>query len=82
MPNGLVENIMARSPNKVRLNLAMPPETKELLDTLQDRTGAASVTETIRRAIALLDAVSKEQKNGGEIYVHRADGAEVPIYIF
>jgi hypothetical protein len=60
----------------------MPPETKELLDSLQNRTGASSVTETIRRAIALLDAVSKEKEKGGELYVHRANGTEVPIYIF
>lgn len=72
---------MAQLEKKARLHLAMPLQTKELLDNLQERTGAASMTETIRRALALLDVVSKEQKNGGELFIHRSDGVQVPIHI-
>ena len=42
---------MANKEEKVRLNLVMPPKTKELLDSLQTRTGAQTMSETIRRAL-------------------------------
>jgi hypothetical protein len=67
---------------KERLHLSMPPKTKELLDDLQDRTGAGTMSEVIRRALSLLDVVSKEQKEGGQFFIHSKDGSQTRIEIF
>lgn len=66
---------------KERLHLAMPPKTKQLLDDLQARTGAGSMTEVIRRALALLDVVSAEQENGGGLVIHGQGGKQTKIRI-
>ena len=66
---------------RVRLNLAMPPRTKELLEELQQRTGSGSMAETIRRALALLDVVTAQQAKGGELYLHWPDGTHSKIHI-
>jgi hypothetical protein len=42
---------------KKRLTLELPAPVRERLDQLRERTGAESVTEVIRRALALYDAV-------------------------
>jgi hypothetical protein len=72
---------MTSTEGKVRLNLAMPPRTKQLIDDLQERTGAGSMSETIRRALALLDVVTEQQKKGGELYLHWPDGKHSRIHI-
>ena len=72
---------MTTKDEKVRLNLAMPLKTKQLIDDLQDRTGAGSMSETIRRALALLDVVTAKQGEGGELYVHWPDGRQSQIHI-
>lgn len=66
---------------KTRLHLAMPEKTKQIIDDLQVRTGAGSMTEVIRRALALLDVVSAEQENGGELFVHGRGGTKTKIRI-
>jgi Arc/MetJ-type ribon-helix-helix transcriptional regulator len=60
----------------------MPPKTKELLDDLQQRTGSGSMSEVIRRALALLDVVSKEQKTGATFFIHNTDGSQTRVEIF
>jgi hypothetical protein len=72
---------MTGTEEKVRLNLAMPLQTKQLIDDLQKRTGVGSMSETIRRALALLDVVTEQQKKGGELYLHWPDGQQSRIHI-
>jgi len=72
---------MAAAEPKDRLHLAMPPRTKQLIDDLQARTGSGSMSETIRRALALLDSVSKVQEKGGELFVHWQDESQTQIII-
>jgi hypothetical protein len=69
------------APPKVHLHLAMPLSTKMLLAALQERTGSATMTDTIKRALALLHVVAQEQDQGGELFIHRRSGEHVPIYI-
>jgi hypothetical protein len=59
----------------------MPLKTKLLLDNLQKRMGAGSMSETLRRALALLDVVTAEQEKGGELFVHGPDGKQTKIRI-
>jgi hypothetical protein len=66
---------------KERLHLSMPPKTKGLLDDLQARTGAGTMSEVIRRALALLDIVSQEQKSGGQFFIQKKDGSQTRIEI-
>jgi hypothetical protein len=73
--------MMTTKDEKVRLNLVMPLKTKQLIDDLQDRTGAGSMSETIRRALALLDVMTSKQEEGGELYVHWPDGRQSQIHI-
>lgn len=44
---------------KERLHLTMPPGTRLLLDKLQERIGAGSMTEVIRRSLNLLDIATE-----------------------
>lgn len=67
---------------KERLHLSMPPKTKGLLDDLQTRTGAGTMSEVIRRALALLDIVSQEQESGGQFFIQKKDGSQTRIEIF
>ena len=59
---------------KVRLNLEIHPDVKARLDDLQERTQAASLTEVIRRSLALYNLVVDLQQEGGRITLHRKDG--------
>ena len=67
---------------KERLHLSMPPKTKGLLDDLQVRMGAGTMSEVIRRALALLDIVSKEQESGGQFFIQKKDGSQTRLEIF
>jgi hypothetical protein len=73
--------ILSSTEEKVRLSLAMPPQTKQLIDDLQRRTSAGSMTETIRRAFALLDVITAQEEKGGELYLHWPDGQQSRIHI-
>jgi hypothetical protein len=66
---------------KVRLNLAMPHKTKQLIDDLQERTGSGTMSETIRRALALLDVITAKQEEGGKLFVHWPDGTQSQVHI-
>jgi hypothetical protein len=59
----------------------MPHKTKKLIDDLQERTGAGSMSETIRRALALFDVITAKQEQGGELYVHWPDGKQSQVHI-
>jgi hypothetical protein len=72
---------MATVEEKVRLNLAMPHKTKQLIDDLQERTGSGTMSETIRRALALLDVITAKQEEGGKLFVHWPDGTQSQVHI-
>jgi hypothetical protein len=59
----------------------MPHRTLQVLNNLQERTGAESMTEIFRRALALLDVVTAKQEEGGRLYVHWPDGSQSEIHI-
>jgi len=63
------------------LNLAMPHKTKQLIDDLQERTGSGTMSETIRRALALLDVITAKQEEGGKLFVHWPNGTQSQVHI-
>ena len=70
---------MATDKNKERMHVAMPPQTRQLVERLQARLGAGTRSETVRRALALLDIVITEQDQGGELYIHAPDGTQTRL---
>jgi hypothetical protein len=39
------------------------------------------MSETIRRALALLDVITAKQEEGGKLFVHWPDGTESQVHI-
>jgi len=59
----------------------MPLSTKHLIEDLQHRSGATSMSELLRRALALLDVVITEEQRGSELYFHRLNGEQSKVVI-
>lgn len=72
----------ARKQPKVRLNLDMSVEVKEQIEALRDRTHADSMSEVIRRALALYDFMLTQQEAGATTIVRTGDGAESRLPLF
>lgn len=67
-----------KSADRVRLSLDLSPRVKVQLKDLEVKTEAGSLTEVIRRALALYDLVVEHQAEGGKLIFQDADGnAEV-----
>ena len=60
---------------KYRVSLDLPPVVKDTLDDIRDITAAASVTEVIKRALAVYKAFAEIQAAGDKIQVVGADGS-------
>jgi hypothetical protein len=58
-----------------RLNLAVATQTRDLLSDLQRRTGAASLEEVVRRALAYFDILVRIEEDGGRIVVEPKKGS-------
>ena len=68
-----------RSSKKVRLNLDMPPAVKERLEILRDSTHADSMSEVVRRALAVYEFVARESERGCQVYSRDEKGDETRI---
>jgi hypothetical protein len=58
-----------RAVEKVRLNLDMHPAVKEQLQSIQERTKADSMSEVLRRALAVYQTILDTQDSGGTVLV-------------
>lgn len=72
---GIVARPLRNRP-KVRLNLDMPEEIKERLDNLRELTNADSMSEVIRRALAVYDFLWQEKDDGADAIIRYKDGSE------
>jgi hypothetical protein len=68
------------APQKTRLNLEVPQSRTEL-DQLVVRSGASSLTEVIRRALALYDLVLEHSEEDGKMVLRHKDGREEVLRI-
>ena len=66
---------------KVRLNLEVTPALKAELDELQKRTAASSVSEVLRRAIALYDMLTEHYAKEGSVVLEAKDGTKEKLRI-
>lgn len=71
----------ARKQPKVRLNLDMPEEIKEQLEELRDLTHADSMSEVVRRALAVYDFLLLEKSAGGVTFIRDKDGKERELFL-
>ena len=61
--------------------MTMPPELKDRLEELRDRTNAESLSEVIRRSLAVYETIISEQNNKSKIVFRSEDGAEKELII-
>ncbi len=60
--------------SRIRLNLAVSPEVKARIEHLQSTTEGASITEVIRRALALYEEFLTIRNEGGQLVVETPGG--------
>lgn len=65
-----------RKDEPARLNLKMSQATRQQLEHLQVRTGADTLTEVIRRALAVYDLLIEEKDKGATPVLRSEDGKE------
>jgi Arc/MetJ-type ribon-helix-helix transcriptional regulator len=61
---------------KSRLSLEIPKQTRDQIDDIVKRSGASSLTEVIRRALALYDLVLEHKAENGTLVLRHKDGRE------
>lgn len=61
---------------KVRINIEVSPRVREKLGELQKRSEASSLTEVIRRALALYDLAVETVDQGGQLVIEHKNGTE------
>lgn len=66
---------------KVRLNLEFAPQIYEQMQAVQQRSHAASLTEVLRRALALYDLVTEHLVDGGNVVLVDGKGKQEKIHI-
>lgn len=66
---------------KSRLNLDLPERVRERLEDLRDVTSAESMTEVIRRALAVYDALIMAQEEGDIIIIRTREGQETRVLL-
>ena len=68
---------MPRSPRNVeteRLNLVVSTMVRERLENLRDETEAESMTQVIRKALAVYDFLWQEKSRGAKLIVKSEEG--------
>ena len=66
---------------KVRLNLELNRQSREQIDRVQTRIHSPSITDIIRRALALFDLFTEHTAQFGEVVFRYRDGAEEKLRI-
>ena len=61
--------IMSRKPARKRLNIEVGPAVEDRLKVIRVRTGASSISEVIRRALAVYDDITANEAEGGTMTV-------------
>lgn len=67
---------IARNGAKVRLNLDMPEALRLKLENLREQTDAESLSEVIRRSLAVYDFLWQEKSKGATTIIKDEDGKE------
>ncbi|MCP3933950.1 MAG: hypothetical protein GY708_01110 [Actinomycetia bacterium] len=68
---------MRESAGRIRLNLAITPDVKARLEDLQHRTSADSMTEVIRRSLAVYERLVELDEQGSQLKLEGPDGEDL-----
>lgn len=71
----------ARTNPTSRLTLEMPEAVRKQMEHLKDQTHAQSLSEVIRRALAVYDLLRKATAEGSQIVLHAQNGGERELVI-
>ena len=66
---------------RIRLNLEFAPQIYDQMQEVQHRSHAASLTEVLRRALALYDLVTEHIIDGGDIVLVDNKGKQEKLRI-
>jgi hypothetical protein len=66
---------------KARLTIEVPAKTRDQLTDIVQRSGASSLTEVIRRALALYDLILEHNSDDGKLVLRHKDGREEVLRI-
>jgi len=72
----------ASAAKTTRLNLDLSDVARARLDALRVFLTASSLTDVIRRALALLQAIAENEKAGGQTILRDKKGKETRVVIF
>ena len=67
--------------SEFRLNLEFSPQIYAQMQEVQQRSNAASLTEVLRRSLALYDMLTEHVRRGGGIVLVDRDGNEEKLWI-
>lgn len=70
-----------KRPESVRLNLEVNPAVRDRLERLKDNTEAESLTEVIRRALAVYETLVNLSADHHEIVIRTGDGDDTPLIL-
>lgn len=62
---------------KIRLNVVVNQHVKGRIERLQEMAEDASITEVIRRALAVYEELLKIREEGGQLVVENRDSREI-----
>ena len=69
------------NPARVRLSLDVSHDVRDSLNRLAQVTDSHSITEVIRRAVAIYDIIVEEQAKGTKLVFRQRDGEEETIRV-
>jgi hypothetical protein len=65
-----------------RVQLELPPQSYERLNSLKDKTEASSYAEVLKNALRLYESLIAQQDAGRRLYVKGDDGVMVEYALF
>lgn len=67
--------------DSVRINLEVAPAVRDRLERLKETAELESITEAIRRALAIYEKILELNRDGDEVVIRFRDGTEKPLLI-
>jgi hypothetical protein len=75
-------NINGNSPEStILVQMRLQPKTMERINRLSEITGTTNRTQLVASSIELTEELMSNTKDGGKIYIERADGTKERIKI-
>jgi hypothetical protein len=71
----------SRASERSRLTLDLDANSRKIVDEIIERSGSLTITELIRRALALYSIIVEHRRNGGKVVFKHPDGREETLLI-